>query len=60
MPLQLQGGFPSNMDQYILEQLCSKFDVFIIMWTIFPKSTRLLWTYQGAKMMFLASLCTFK
>ena len=29
--LQLQGGSPSNRDQYTLEQLCTKFGGFITM-----------------------------
>ena len=42
LTLQLQGGSPSNMDQYTLEHLCTKFGAFITMWTILPKSTILL------------------
>ena len=31
LTLQLQGGSPSNMDQYTLEQFCTKFSAFITM-----------------------------
>ena len=38
LTLLLQGGSPSNMDQYSLEQRCTKFLPFITMWL---KSTTL-------------------
>ena len=32
LPLQLQGSSPSNMDQYSLEQLFTKFGAFITLY----------------------------
>ena len=37
LTLPLKVASPSHINQYILEQYCTKFGAFITMWTILPK-----------------------